>query len=102
MTTSTITLIRTLMIDRLTSLDKQYKDNSFARDQAAENCNEPLYKEYNARMGQIILEMDTIRDGLKDFLTQEWVAANNYPKKRKVDIAADREIYNILEGGAKE
>jgi len=102
MTTSTITLIRKLMIDRLTRLDKQYKDNSFARDQAAENSNEPLYKEYNARMGQILLEMDEIRAALKDFLTQEWATATNYPKKRKVDIAADREIYNILEGGAKE
>lgn len=102
MTTSTITLIRTLMIDRLTRLDKQYKDNFFARDQAAENSNETLYKEYNARMGQIFLEMNTIRAALKDFLTQEWATATNYPKKRKVDIAADREIDNILDGGAKE
>jgi hypothetical protein len=102
MKTSTITLIRETLIARLSKLTNDYQNACLARDKAAEAGDDALHRDYCRRIGEIYLEQEAVRVALEDFLKQDWANVNAFPRKRKIDDAAAREVFAIIEKAREE
>jgi len=102
MKTSTITLIRETLVARLSKLTTDYRNNCLARDKVAEAGDDALHSDYCRRIGEIYLEHEAVRDALEDFIKQDWAIVNAFPRKRKIDDAAAREVFEIIEKAKKE
>lgn len=102
MKTSTITLIRETLIARLSQLTNDHQNAVFARDKAAKAGDDALQSDCCRRIGEIYLEQEAVRVALEDFIKQDWANVNAFPRKRKVDNAAAREVFGIIEKAREE
>lgn len=102
MKTSTITLIHETMVARLLKLTNDYQNACLARDKATQADDDALHQDCCHRIGEIYLEQEAVRVALEDFINQDWANVNAFPRKRKIDDAAAREVFAVIEKAREE